>query len=77
MNPPIPFNRPFVVGKELYYIAQAVQRGHLAGDGQFTKMCNAWMETRFQAKKALLTHSCTDCLRNGRVFGGISNLAMK
>jgi len=58
----IPFNRPFVVGKELYYIAQAVQKGHLAGDGQFTKMCNAWMEKRFQAQKVLLTHSCTAAL---------------
>jgi len=62
MNTLIPFNRPFIVGKELYYIAQAVQKGHLAGDGQFTKMCNAWMESRFQAKKVLLTHSCTAAL---------------
>jgi dTDP-4-amino-4,6-dideoxygalactose transaminase len=31
----IPFNRPFIVGKELFYIAQAVLSGHLAGDGQF------------------------------------------
>ena len=71
MNPPIPFNRPFVVGKELYYIAQAVQRGHLAGDGQFTKMCNAWMETRFQAKKALLTHSCTAALEMAALLADI------
>lgn len=58
----IPFNRPFIIGKELYYIAQAVQNGHLAGDGQFTKMCNAWMENTFHAKKVLLTHSCTAAL---------------
>ena len=71
MNPPIPFNRPFVVGKELYYIAQAVQRGHLAGDGQFTRMCNAWMETRFQAKKVLLTHSCTAALEMAALLADI------
>ena len=71
MNPPIPFNRPFVVGKELYYIAQALQRGQLAGDGQFTKMCNAWMETRFQAKKALLTHSCTAALEMAALLADI------
>lgn len=58
----IPFNRPFIVGKELYYIAQAVQGGHLAGDGAFTKKCNAWMEREFGAKKVLLTHSCTAAL---------------
>ena len=58
----IPFNQPFIVGKELYYMAQAVQKGHLAGDGQFTKQCNAWMEEKFHAKKVLLTHSCTAAL---------------
>jgi dTDP-4-amino-4,6-dideoxygalactose transaminase len=71
VNPPIPFNRPFVVGKELYYIAQAVQKGHLAGDGQFTRMCNAWMEERFQAKKVLLTHSCTAALEMAALLADI------
>lgn len=58
----IPFNHPFIVGKELYYIAQAVQGGHLAGDGAFTKKCNEWMEQKFSAKKVMLTHSCTAAL---------------
>ena len=58
----IPFNRPFIVGKELYYIAQAVQDGHLAGDGAFTKKCNEWMEQKFGAGKVLLTHSGTAAL---------------
>lgn len=71
MDTAIPFNRPFVVGKELYYIAQAVQKGHLAGDGQFTKMCNAWMEKRFQAKKVLLTHSCTAALEMAALLADV------
>ena len=58
----IPFNRPFIVGKELYYIAQAVQGGHLAGDGPFTKKCNEWMEQKFGADKVMLTHSGTAAL---------------
>ena len=58
----IPFNRPFIVGKELYYIAQAVQSGHLAGDGVFTKKCNKWMERKFGAGKVMLTHSGTAAL---------------
>lgn len=58
----IPFNRPFVVGKELFYISQAVINGNLAGDGQFTKQCNNWMERKFKAKKVLLTTSCTAAL---------------
>jgi dTDP-4-amino-4,6-dideoxygalactose transaminase len=58
----IPFNRPFIVGKELYYIAQAVQSGHLAGDGAFTIKCNEWMEKEFDAGRVMLTHSCTAAL---------------
>ena len=55
----VPFNKPYIVGKELWNIARAVQMGKLAGDGYFTKQCNAWLEAHFQAKKVLLTHSCT------------------
>ena len=58
----IPFNRPFIVGKELYNIAQAVMQGQLAGDGRFTKECQQWFEDQYGTKKALLTHSCTAAL---------------
>ena len=71
MNRAIPFNRPFVVGKELYYMAQAVQKGHLAGDGEFTKKCSAWMEEKFQARKVLLTHSCTAALEMAALLADI------
>ena len=58
----IPFNKPHMTGKELWYIAQAHQGGQLSGDGPFTKKCNAWLEKRTSARKALLTHSCTAAL---------------
>ncbi|HOM12124.1 MAG TPA: dTDP-4-amino-4,6-dideoxygalactose transaminase [Rubrivivax sp.] len=58
----IPFNRPFMTGKELWHIAQAHGKGHLAGDGSFTKLCNQWLEQRTGAGKSLLTHSCTAAL---------------
>jgi dTDP-4-amino-4,6-dideoxygalactose transaminase len=58
----IPFNKPFVAGKELYYIAQAVTMGNLGGDGYFTKKCASLMEERFGIKKVLMTPSCTASL---------------
>jgi len=58
----IPFNKPFIVGKELYYIAQSVLSGKIAGDGLFTKKCHALLEEKFGARKILLTHSCTAAL---------------
>lgn len=58
----IPFNKPYMTGKELGYIAQAHANGNLAGDGEFTKKCHAWLEETTQCQRALLTHSCTAAL---------------
>ncbi len=58
----IPFGKPFIVGKELEYIAQAVTLGHLSGDHEFTRRCHQWLEQTLGAKRALLTHSCTAAL---------------
>ena len=61
-NVRIPFNKPFIAGKELYNIAQAVVENHLAGNGPFTKKCHEWLEMSLGCTKALLTHSCTGAL---------------
>lgn len=58
----IPFNKPYMTGRELSNIAQAHANGHLSGDGIFTKRCHKWLEQRTQAHRALLTHSCTAAL---------------
>jgi dTDP-4-amino-4,6-dideoxygalactose transaminase len=58
----IPFNYPYMTGKELSYIAEAHFNGVLAGDGPFTKRCHGWLEARTGTKKALLTQSCTAAL---------------
>jgi dTDP-4-amino-4,6-dideoxygalactose transaminase len=62
MQPRIPFNKPFVVGKELYYIAQAITLGHLAADGYFTRQCSRLLEEHYGIHKVLLTPSCTAAL---------------
>jgi dTDP-4-amino-4,6-dideoxygalactose transaminase len=67
----IPFNKPYMTGKELWYIAQAHASGHLAGDGQFTKKCSAWLEQRTGSQKALLTHSCTAALEMAAILADI------
>jgi dTDP-4-amino-4,6-dideoxygalactose transaminase len=58
----IPFNRPYMTGKELQYIAQAHANQHLAGDGAFTRKCHAWLDAATATRKALLTTSCTTAL---------------
>ena len=58
----IPFNKPYMTGKELWYISQAHANRHLSGDGEFTRKCSDWLEQRLGGHKALLTHSCTAAL---------------
>ena len=58
----IPFNRPPYVGTEEKYIHEAIESHKICGDGKFTKLCNAWMEKRFNAKKVLLTTSGSSAL---------------
>lgn len=61
-HPKIPFNKPFIAGKELYYIAQAVTYGNLGGDGHYTQGCCRVLEERFGVGKVLLVPSCTAAL---------------
>jgi dTDP-4-amino-4,6-dideoxygalactose transaminase len=58
----IPFNKPFLVGRELDSIAQAVALGNLAGDGRFTQSCCRLLEQRLGINRVLLTPSCTAAL---------------
>ena len=68
---PIPFNKPHLTGKELHYISEAHAKGHLSGDGPFTKKCHAWLEQRIGCTKALLTHSCTGALEMSALLAEI------
>lgn len=58
----IPFNRPGLVGNELRYVADAITRGHTAGDGAYSKKCHAFLEEVLGVRRALLTTSCTHAL---------------
>ncbi|MCB0338132.1 MAG: dTDP-4-amino-4,6-dideoxygalactose transaminase [Bdellovibrionales bacterium] len=64
----MPFNKAHIIGRELYYIAQAVSRGELKGDGPFTHRCNKWFEETLGVTKALLTHSCTGALEMAAIL---------
>lgn len=64
----IPFNKPYMTGKELYYIAEAKFGNMLAGDGPFTKKCHEWLEEKTGCAKALLTHSCTAALEMAAIL---------
>jgi dTDP-4-amino-4,6-dideoxygalactose transaminase len=64
----IPFNKPAIVGKELYYISQAIHQGRSAGDGSFTRRCQHLLQEALGVPKVLLTTSCTDALEMAAVL---------
>lgn len=64
----IPFNKPFLTGKETQYIQEAVLSGKISGDGIFTKKCHQFFETKFNYAKTLLTTSCTDALEMSAIL---------
>ncbi len=69
----IPFNKPYMTGKELTNIAEAHANLMLAGDGPFTRRCHDWLENNTGVKKALLTHSCTAALEMAAILADIQS----
>ena len=64
----IPFNKPFLTGKEAHYMYQAVYAGQLSGNGAFTKKCQHFFEEKYGFKKCLMTTSCTDSLEMAAIL---------
>lgn len=67
----IPFNKPYLTGKEAHYMYQAVYSGKLSGNGIFTKKCQEYFENQYGFKKSLLTTSCTDALEMCAILADI------
>ncbi|MFG6394914.1 MAG: dTDP-4-amino-4,6-dideoxygalactose transaminase [Lachnospiraceae bacterium] len=67
----IHFNVPPFVGAEFDYMQEAVSNHKICGDGQYTKICNKWIEDKFNAQKVLLTTSGTSALEMAALLCGI------
>ena len=67
----IPFNKPYMSGKEPEYIKEAVASGKLCGNGMFTKKCQVFLEQKYGFKKALLASSGTDALEMAAILTGV------
>lgn len=64
----IPFNKPYLTGKEILNIAQAHSKGQLSGDGYFTRRANDLLENYYPGSRCLLTHSCTAALEMAAIL---------
>lgn len=67
----IPFNKPYLTGNEMQYIAEAVASGKISGNGVFTQKCQIYFEKKYNLKKVLLTTSCTDALEMCAILANI------
>jgi dTDP-4-amino-4,6-dideoxygalactose transaminase len=65
------FNQPCLHSRELDYIAEAIERKQLSGDGEFTRRCHAYLQSLYGAPRALLTHSCTAALEIAAMLSGV------
>jgi dTDP-4-amino-4,6-dideoxygalactose transaminase len=64
----IPFNKPYLTGKELVYIEDAVTKGKISGNGYYTALCHHFFEIKYGFHKCLLTTSCTDALEMAAIL---------
>jgi len=64
----IPFNKPWLSGNELIYIAEAIRSGKISGNGSFTRKCHDFFEQKHGFRKCLLTTSCTDALEMAAIL---------
>jgi len=67
----IPFNKPYLTGKESAYIEEAVSSGKISGNGSFTQKCQQFFESKYGFNKCLLTTSCTDALEMAAILCNI------
>jgi dTDP-4-amino-4,6-dideoxygalactose transaminase len=67
----VPFNVPTLAGRELEYIRKAIENSHLSGNGQFTVLCQRFIEGQLRGGRALLTHSCTAALEMAAILAEI------
>jgi dTDP-4-amino-4,6-dideoxygalactose transaminase len=68
----VPFNQPCLRSRELDYVAQAIERKQLSGDGEFTRRSQAYLQSLYGAPRVLLTHSCTAALEMAAMLAGIA-----
>lgn len=64
----IPFNKPYLTGKEAHYIYDAVYTGKLSGNGKYTQKCQTFLKEEYGFGKCLLTTSCTDALEMAAIL---------
>ena len=67
----IPFNKPYVTGREIEYIQNVIESNRFAGNGEFSRRCAKWLEDTTGCRKAVLVPSGTAALEMMMILAGI------
>lgn len=67
----ITFNIAPFVGTEFEYMQDAIRSHKISGDGVYTQKCNAWIQDRFKAFRAMLTTSGSSALDMAALLCGL------
>jgi len=67
----IPFNKPYLTGKEAIFVNEAIQSRRLAGDGKFSTKCTEWIKKYTSCREVFLTNSCTASLEIASILAGV------
>ena len=68
------FNRPWLVGREMEFVEDAVRSLHTSGNGKYTRLCEDALGEELGGASVLLTTSCTDALEMTALLLGIEPL---
>ena len=64
----IPFNKPYLTGKETELIDKAFSEGKFSGNGYFTKTCHTFFKDHFGFENCFLTNSATSALEMAAIL---------
>ena len=64
----IPFYEPYMTGNEIPYLEKSLASGKIVGNAGYTRKCEQLLEETFNAKKILLTNSCTAALEMASIL---------
>ena len=67
----IPFNKPYITGREIKYIQDVIESDRFAGNGEFSRRCAKWLEDTTGCRKAVLVPSGTAALEMMMILAGI------
>ncbi|MCG8514363.1 MAG: dTDP-4-amino-4,6-dideoxygalactose transaminase [Halanaerobiales bacterium] len=67
----IPFNKIYYTGNELRYIEDALEKGQLTGDGEYSGIVCSFLEKKFGINKVLVTTTATHALEMAAMLIGL------